>query len=410
MAAVVAAAVLTQAESVSRLLPRLVAGDGHAVGLLAGWLVVVGAARRARLRSPSGRPPDRWSPHARRCGPTCSTGSAPCGPTHDPTSGPPRAAALTTTAIDALEPWVRSYLPGLVLAVVVPLAVGLRILSVDLWSAAILVVVVPLIPVFMILIGMATETRAASQWAALQRLAGRFLDALTGMATLRLFGRADAQVERVRAVTERYRHATMRTLRGRVLVGARIGSARHDVGGARRGLARHPADRRRARPADRAARAAARARVSLADPAGECRVPRRGRRRRRRDRCRRRARAPDPCLRRRDAARDRDAHGVGRDRRRSGARLSPQSGQRLGEPGPARGRHRPEWGREIDAARSPARRARPRHRAGGVGIGGGHRLSGRRRGRARSHGCPRRPIPSARTWRRRSRSGIHPAR
>ena len=65
----------------------------------------------------------------------------------------------------------------------------------------------------MVLIGRFTESQAARQWDALQRLAGRFLDVLTGLPTLRLFGRAEAQVERVRVVTDRYRQATMRTLR-----------------------------------------------------------------------------------------------------------------------------------------------------------------------------------------------------
>ena len=63
------------------------------------------------------------------------------------------------------------------------------------------------------LIGKATEDRAASQWDALQRLSARFLDTLNGLATLRLFGRADAQVARVREVTDRYRQATLGTLR-----------------------------------------------------------------------------------------------------------------------------------------------------------------------------------------------------
>jgi ATP-binding cassette subfamily C protein CydCD len=127
--------------------------------------------------------------------------------------GPSRVASLLTSATDAVEPWIRSYAPGLPLAVVVPLAAGLRILGADVTSALILAVVVPLVPLFMVLIGRATERRAQSQWEALSRLAARFLDVLSGLPTLRLFGRADAQVQRVREVTDRYRTVTMRTLR-----------------------------------------------------------------------------------------------------------------------------------------------------------------------------------------------------
>lgn len=213
VAAAVTAAILTQAEAVSRLLPRLIDGDRSAVAPLVGCLLAVGAVRAlaAAVTERSGSRAliaarsavrTRVLDHLGRLRPDARTDL-----------GPARVSALTTTAVDALEPWVRAYLPGLVLAVMVPLAVGLRILQADLVSAAILVVVVPLIPIFMILIGKATEAHAAAQWEALQRLAGRFLDALTGLPTLRLFGRADAQVDRVRAVTERYRQATMRTLR-----------------------------------------------------------------------------------------------------------------------------------------------------------------------------------------------------
>ncbi|MEZ5298052.1 MAG: ABC transporter transmembrane domain-containing protein, partial [Ilumatobacteraceae bacterium] len=124
-----------------------------------------------------------------------------------------REATVATAGIDRLEPYVRDYLPALCVAVTVPLAAGLRILSVDWISAAIVVVTVPLIPVFMVLIGLMTEQRTQRQWAMLQRLSGHFLDVMEGLPTLRLFGRARAQAEQVRSVADRYRGATMRTLR-----------------------------------------------------------------------------------------------------------------------------------------------------------------------------------------------------
>ncbi|MEI2652709.1 MAG: ATP-binding cassette domain-containing protein [Microthrixaceae bacterium] len=94
-----------------------------------------------------------------------------------------------------------------------PLAAGVRILFADLLSAVILLIAVPLIPVFMILIGRLTEERSQRQWATLQRLGSHFHDVLVGLETLRLFGRAEAQIDRVRQVTDDYRRAVMGTLR-----------------------------------------------------------------------------------------------------------------------------------------------------------------------------------------------------
>ncbi|MFN8018057.1 MAG: ABC transporter transmembrane domain-containing protein [Acidimicrobiales bacterium] len=213
LSVVVAAAVLLQAEAVARYLPELVDGHGWAARPLAGWLIVVAMARAAAA----------WATDRSSTAAVVATRRAVRSRLVDRVArvradqrgelGPARASALTTTASDALEPWIRSYLPGLSLAVAVPLAAGLRILGADLISALILAVVVPLVPIFMILIGLASEAQAAKQWDALSRLAARFLDVLTGLPTLRLFGRADAQVDRVREVTDRYRQATLKTLR-----------------------------------------------------------------------------------------------------------------------------------------------------------------------------------------------------
>ena len=213
LAAITTIAILAQAEALSRGLPRLVDGDAAAIGPLVGWLVAVAIARAVATgltERSSTRALIATRQTVRR---RVLDRAAALRPDQRPELGPAQVGSLTGTAIDALDPWVRSYLPGLVLAVVVPLAAGLRILTADLLSAVILVIVVPLIPLFMVLIGRATERHAAQQWDALQRLAGRFLDVITGLPTLRLFGRAVAQVDRVRTVTDRYRAATMRTLR-----------------------------------------------------------------------------------------------------------------------------------------------------------------------------------------------------
>lgn len=121
--------------------------------------------------------------------------------------------ALATRGVDALDDYFSRYLPQLGLAVVVPVAVLARIVTEDWVSAAIIVGTLPLIPVFMMLIGWATQSRMDRQWRLLSRLSGHFLDVVAGLPTLKVFGRAKAQAESIRRITGEYRQATMRTLR-----------------------------------------------------------------------------------------------------------------------------------------------------------------------------------------------------
>ncbi|MFF1764638.1 thiol reductant ABC exporter subunit CydD [Streptomyces sp. NPDC058249] len=121
--------------------------------------------------------------------------------------------ALATRGVDALDDYFSRYLPQLGLAVVVPVAVLARIVTEDWVSAGIIVGTLPLIPLFMILIGWATRTQMDRQWRLLSRLSGHFLDVVAGLPTLKVFGRAKAQAESIRKITDEYRQATMRTLR-----------------------------------------------------------------------------------------------------------------------------------------------------------------------------------------------------
>ncbi|MEV6190897.1 thiol reductant ABC exporter subunit CydD [Streptomyces sp. NPDC051920] len=120
---------------------------------------------------------------------------------------------LATRGVDALDDYFSRYLPQLGLAVVVPVAVLARIVTEDWVSAAIIVATLPLIPLFMVLIGWATRGHMDRQWRTLSRLSGHFLDVVAGLPTLKVFGRAKAQAESIRKITGEYRQATMRTLR-----------------------------------------------------------------------------------------------------------------------------------------------------------------------------------------------------
>ena len=122
-------------------------------------------------------------------------------------------ATLVGRGVDALDAYLTGYLPQLVLSVTVPVAVLLRIAWADLPSAIVVGVTLPLLPIFAALVGWQTQARTQRQWRLLSGLGGHFLDMLGGMGTLRAFGRARAQVEVVRVMADRYRSATMATLR-----------------------------------------------------------------------------------------------------------------------------------------------------------------------------------------------------
>ncbi|MFG1604648.1 thiol reductant ABC exporter subunit CydC [Actinoplanes sp. NPDC049265] len=127
--------------------------------------------------------------------------------------GSGRLIAALTTGLDALRPWFAGYLPATILGVALPPLVVIVMAVVDPMSAIMTVLTLPLVPVLGALIGWATEARSRQRWAEDARLAGHFLDVVRGLATLRVFGRAERQTSVVAAMTAQHRTATMRVLR-----------------------------------------------------------------------------------------------------------------------------------------------------------------------------------------------------
>ncbi|XVS65308.1 thiol reductant ABC exporter subunit CydD [Actinosynnema sp. CA-299493] len=120
---------------------------------------------------------------------------------------------LVVKGVDAVEPYFAGYLPQVVAAAVVPVAVVARLSFADLTSAVVVLVTLPLVPVFAALVGLHTRDRTRARWAGLAVVGGHFLDVVRGLGTLKVFGRAAAQVETVRAMAGAHAAATMRTLR-----------------------------------------------------------------------------------------------------------------------------------------------------------------------------------------------------
>ncbi|MFB6724491.1 thiol reductant ABC exporter subunit CydD [Kribbella sp. NPDC056345] len=127
-----------------------------------------------------------------------------------------RSSALTTLltkGLDDLDPYFARYLPQLVLAATVPAGVVGWMATGDLIAAGTVLLTLPLIPIFMALIGWATQAHSRRRQRALGVLAHHFTDVVTGLPTLKLFGRAKAQEDAVRRVTDRHRVASMSSLR-----------------------------------------------------------------------------------------------------------------------------------------------------------------------------------------------------
>jgi thiol reductant ABC exporter CydD subunit len=122
-------------------------------------------------------------------------------------------ATAAVSGVEALEGLFGRYLPQLVLAAVVPVAVIVLVASLDLVSAGLMLLTLPLVPVFFWLIGRATGARARERWEAMSLLSTHFLDVVRGLPTLRAFNRGEAQAARIEQVSDQYRRTTMGTLR-----------------------------------------------------------------------------------------------------------------------------------------------------------------------------------------------------
>ncbi|WP_223690401.1 thiol reductant ABC exporter subunit CydD [Leifsonia poae] len=132
------------------------------------------------------------------------------------------SAEVTLTVgrgLDALDGYFTKYLPQLILtALATPVLVAVMFWQ-DATSGIIVLITLPLIPLFMVLVGWATQAAQARQWSALSGLSRGFLDVVDGLSTLKLFGRQHRQSAHIRDVSEEYRARTMKVLRMSFLSG-----------------------------------------------------------------------------------------------------------------------------------------------------------------------------------------------
>ena len=129
-------------------------------------------------------------------------------------------AAVAVQGIEPLEAYFGRFLPQIVLALIVPVAILCWIVPIDATSALVMVLTLPLVPLFMVLIGRYTAQKTRARAKALTVLATRFLDVVRGLPTLRAYNRGEAQATSIAETSEQYRQATMGTLRVAFLSGA----------------------------------------------------------------------------------------------------------------------------------------------------------------------------------------------
>jgi ATP-binding cassette subfamily C protein CydD len=124
-----------------------------------------------------------------------------------------RLATIVGPGLDALDPYFARYVPQLILmALATPIVVTV-LFAADPLTGVTVLATLPVIPVFMVLVGWATQEVQRRQWSRLTELASGFLDVVDGLSTLLVFGRARRQTARIRRVTEEHRVETMRVLR-----------------------------------------------------------------------------------------------------------------------------------------------------------------------------------------------------
>lgn len=120
---------------------------------------------------------------------------------------------ILNEGMENITPYFASFIPQAFTSVIVPLILIVATILIDPISAAIMAITYPLIPIFMILIGSKSKEINEKQWNKLVRLTAHFVDMIQGLSTLKIFGIAKLQEEKIFLVSEEYRKTTMKVLR-----------------------------------------------------------------------------------------------------------------------------------------------------------------------------------------------------
>ncbi|HED4470477.1 TPA: cysteine/glutathione ABC transporter permease/ATP-binding protein CydD [Pasteurella multocida] len=122
-------------------------------------------------------------------------------------------ATIMLEQVENLHNYYARYLPQQALSAIVPVVILIAIFPLNWAAGLVLMITAPLIPIFMILVGIAAADSSQKNMATLAKLSGQFLDRLRGLETLRLFNRTEEQTQHIEKNTEDFRETTMDVLK-----------------------------------------------------------------------------------------------------------------------------------------------------------------------------------------------------
>lgn len=118
-----------------------------------------------------------------------------------------------TEGVEMITPYYSLYIPQVAASIIIPLVIIITTTFIDKWSALIMLITYPLIPLFMVLIGSKSKLLNDKQWKKISILSSHFIDMLQGLSTLKIFGKSNIQEYKVFNTSENYRKVTMEVLK-----------------------------------------------------------------------------------------------------------------------------------------------------------------------------------------------------
>ena len=122
-------------------------------------------------------------------------------------------ASIMLEQVENLHNFYARFLPQQSLSAIVPVVILIAVFPLNWAAGLILMITAPLVPLFMIIVGIAAADNSQKNMDTLSRLSAQFLDRLRGLETLRLFNRTSEQTEHIENATEDFRETTMDVLK-----------------------------------------------------------------------------------------------------------------------------------------------------------------------------------------------------
>ncbi|PFR26262.1 thiol reductant ABC exporter subunit CydD [Bacillus cereus] len=135
------------------------------------------------------------------------------GPRFVQTSGTGHLVTLSIEGVEKFKTYIELTIPRMIRSCIVPALLVIYVFTLDVESSVILVVTIPIVIVFMILLGLAAQKMADNQYDTYRVLSNHFVDTLKGLETLKYLGKSKQHEGKIEKVSKRYRKATIRTLR-----------------------------------------------------------------------------------------------------------------------------------------------------------------------------------------------------